>query len=155
MGCTSQGGKYGSGLIYAFDIVNETMTTLAAFDGAGGSTPQASPIQVGDTIYGIAGQAGAYGYGVVWSMELGGNSTSITVLHNFEGGKEDTATPFGPLTYNPSDNKLYGMAFTAVSQGTLHDLTATARFDLLVCRGLFMGAPLERWAGWSELLAVG
>lgn len=115
VGCTSQGGAYGSGLVYAFDIITETMTTLAAFDGAGGSTPQAPPVQVGNSLYGIAGQGGAYGFGVVWSLELGGNASKVTVLHNFEGGEEDCATPFGSPTYNPSDGKLYGMAFSSAA----------------------------------------
>jgi uncharacterized repeat protein (TIGR03803 family) len=85
--------------------------------------------QVGGSLYGMAGQGGTNGYGVVWSFELGSNATTVTVLHNFEGGKEDCATPFGALTYNPNDGKIYGMSFSSVgdkgvkgrAQDTAHD----------------------------------
>lgn len=114
VGTTSQGGSSGSGLIYAYDLPNCTMSTLASFTGPGGSTPQAPPIEVDGVLYGIAGQGGAYGYGVVWSLVSGG---TIKVLHSFQGGANDTATPFGALTFNPADGLLYGMGFTAGANG--------------------------------------
>lgn len=107
---TSQGGDAGSGVIGTFDLKTKQVKVLASFTGPGGSTPQAPPIQVGNTLYGVAGQGGAHGYGVIWSLSLSGAS-GVKVLHSFVGGKSDVATPFGALTYNPADGLLYGMAF--------------------------------------------
>lgn len=108
---TSQGGDAGSGVVGAFDLKTQQSTVLASFTGPGGSTPQGAAIQVGDTLYGTAGQGGANGYGVVWSLPVSGTG-GIKVLHSFAGGTSDVATPFGHLTYNPADGLLYGMAFS-------------------------------------------
>ncbi len=111
-GNTTQGGSYGCGIIYDYNLATGTITTLASYTGAQGSTPQAPPILVDGVLYGIAGQGGSTGYGVVWSLQPD-QPDSFTVLHTFAGGTTDTASPFGALTYNPADGLLYGMAFTA------------------------------------------
>lgn len=112
-GTTSQGGLYGSGIIYDFNLQSGEISILASFSGPVGSTPQAPPIIVGNALYGVTGQSGASGYGTVWTIPLSGGE--ITVLHSFAGGSGDVATPFGALTYNPLDKRLYGMSFTAAA----------------------------------------
>ncbi|KAI9021126.1 hypothetical protein DFJ74DRAFT_671973 [Hyaloraphidium curvatum] len=112
-GTTSQGGSAGSGVIYSVNAKTGAQAMIASFTGPGGSTPQGPPIVYNGKLYGLAGQGGANGYGIIYSLPLSGGQ--INVLHNFKGGSNDTATSFGSLLYNPKDNLLYGMGFTATS----------------------------------------
>ncbi len=115
-GTTSQGGQNGIGVVYAFSLADRKMSTLATFAGPSGSCSW-SHMLLGNTLYGLAGQGGAHGYGTIWAVDASGSST-LKVLHDFSGGPSDVATAFStPLTYNPRDGLLYGMAFTAGTNG--------------------------------------
>lgn len=110
-GTTSQGGTSGSGVIYSLAADGSTpLTAIHSFSGPNGSTPQAPPIMVDGSLFGVAGQGGANSLGVVWTAPTG--QGDISVIHDFEGGANDVATPFGALTYNLSNGLVYGMAFS-------------------------------------------
>lgn len=115
-GDTSQGGSQGSGLIFDYNLATGQITNLNSFTGKEGSTPQGPPILLNGILYGLAGQGGTSGYGVIWSLNPA-QPGSYTVLHNFAGGTNDTATPFSSLTYNPADGLLYGSAFSLAKNG--------------------------------------
>jgi uncharacterized repeat protein (TIGR03803 family) len=97
--------------IYQYDMSTGNLATIASFTGKTGTTPQAPPILVGDILYGVTGQSGANGVGTIWAFDTKNQGAGVRVLHQFEGGQTDVATPFGALTFNPKDGLLYGMAF--------------------------------------------
>lgn len=115
-GVTSQGGSSGIGIIYKVDLTqsgaSNPLTPIASFSPLAGGTPQAPPIIVGNTLFGITGQDGTHAGGTVWSFDTAAAQAKINVLHNFAPGvATDVAIPFGAVTYNPTDGLLYGMAF--------------------------------------------
>lgn len=114
-GTTSQAGSAGSGTIYQYDMTTGVLATIGSFTGKTGTTPQAPPILVGDILYGVTGQSGANGVGTIWAFDSKNHAAGVKVLHHFEGGKTDVATPFGALTFNPQDGLLYGMAFNGAA----------------------------------------
>ncbi|MGI9117786.1 MAG: choice-of-anchor tandem repeat GloVer-containing protein [Gaiellales bacterium] len=115
-GATTQAGASGLGVIYTYDLTKSAstnpLTAIASFTPATGTTSQASPIIVGDTLYGTTGQNGKRQGGTIWKFDTKTPGSKIEVLHNFApSSKSDVAIPFGALTYNPADGLLYGQAF--------------------------------------------
>lgn len=115
-GTTTQGGKTGSGHIWAYNTSTQEVTELHSFVGSEGTTPQKAPILVDGTLYGLVGQSGTNGVGSIYSQSVSGGP--FTVLHQFAGGTTDVANPYGSLTFNPNDGLLYGMGFVGGAEGT-------------------------------------
>ena len=114
-GSTTQGGKTGSGEIWAYNTATEEVTSLHSFVGPQGTTPQMAPIILNGTLYGLAGQGGANGVGAIYAQPVAGGD--VTILHQFAGGTGDVANPYGALTFNPNDGLLYGLGFGGGAEG--------------------------------------
>jgi uncharacterized repeat protein (TIGR03803 family) len=75
----------------------------AAGTNADGTSPWASPVASGQTLFGVAGGSGVNGHGTVFS--IGVTSTNLTVLHAF-GGQQEGSGPVAALAV--AGNLLYG-----------------------------------------------
>ncbi len=118
-GTTESGGSHDLGT--AFRVApGGSLTTLFHFDGSHGAFPRAAPLQiapesadepamdadedVGELIFGVAGQGGAFGYGTVYRISGVGEAE---VLFSFDATQG--RNPHGRLVLG-DDGELYGTA---------------------------------------------
>ena len=133
-GTTADGGASGDGTVFKLAKGSGTITTLASFNGANGSSPEAGLIMDSSgNLYGTTASAGASDYGTVFELAKG--SGTITTLASFNGS--NGAHPYDALLMDGSGN-LYGTTETAGASidGTVFELakgsgtiTALASFD--------------------------
>ena len=103
-GTTIEGGAYGFGTVFSFDLAG-TLTTLHHFSGADGREPNAGVIQGLDgRLYGTTTSGGALGYGTVFVMNVTGG---LTTLHHF--ALSDGGNPVNELI-QANDGAFYGAA---------------------------------------------
>jgi uncharacterized repeat protein (TIGR03803 family) len=103
-GVTYGGGKFGYGVIFAFDPDSESFTTLFSFASTNGAHPYGTLLDGGDgRLYGTTAYGGASNRGTVFSVAK--NGTGFTVLHSFNGS--NGSYPRAGLVEG-SDGKLYG-----------------------------------------------
>jgi uncharacterized repeat protein (TIGR03803 family) len=106
-GTTSQGGAYGSGVVFKLDAPGKETVLWSFTGGLDGGDPVGELIQDGaGNLYGTTEKGGAYGAGVVFKLDPAGNET---VLYSFTGGA-DGGTPVGPLVRDAAGN-LYGTTY--------------------------------------------
>jgi uncharacterized repeat protein (TIGR03803 family) len=99
-GTTDGGGSYpcngfyqGCGTVFSITM-NGTEKVLHSFgSGSDGSAPQASLIDVKNTLYGTTSSGGTYGDGTIFSITMNGTEK---VLHSFGSGS-DGSTPQASL----------------------------------------------------------
>lgn len=114
-GTTSSGGTDNAGTVFAFNISNDTSTTLYSFQDsdsyytADGSQPEGALIESGSVLYGTTAfgpyQPGVTeGNGTAFSINLSNNHEIL--MHAFAGGN-DGGNPGGALTL--SGSTLYGV----------------------------------------------
>jgi uncharacterized repeat protein (TIGR03803 family) len=130
-GVTHDGGSGGNGTVFSMNTSGTSFSILHNFtSGAGdGSTPGATMVLSGSTLYGMTSQGGSAGVGTVFRISTDG--TGFSLLHTFTGGA-DGSNPYGSLTL--SGSKLYGMAWGggSASVGTAFSLnTDGTSFSLL------------------------
>lgn len=113
-GVTSQGGTFGAGAVYKIvppsngHLVKEAL--LYSFGGS--STTGANPtgnlvFDAGGNIYGVTHAGGsANDYGVVYSLAPANPTWTETILYTF--AKASGVNPVGGLTWNHTNNNLYG-----------------------------------------------
>ena len=106
-GTTLQGGAGNSGTVFRLNADGTEFTNLHAFTGGttDGSSPFGNVVFSDGKFYGMSFSGGSNDKGVVFKMNSDGSDFSL--LHNFAGGTDDGASPFGSLTV--SGNTLYGM----------------------------------------------
>lgn len=111
-GTTSGGGSGGGGTLFAFNVANDTLTTLENFVYSGtGLVMNSSPIYAGGILYGTTNYGGAYNDGMIYSYNV--NNNSFSDVADFSG---NTAHPDnGVLDIN---QVLYGEA-----NGNIYDVS--------------------------------
>lgn len=133
-GTTFLGGTYGAGTVFKLTPQTGgawTETVLHSFNPSAGdgSNPYASVIlDKAGTLYGTTVKGGAYSNGTVFELApKAGGGWPETVLHSFNPGTGDGATPFGSLLLDKAGN-LYGTtsAGGAYQYGAAFELTETA-----------------------------
>ncbi len=120
-GTTSSGGQHGDGEIYELAFGAGTLTPLAAFSTATGTSPVGALVMdsAGD-LFGVAKSGGENSSGTVFELPAG--SGTITALASFTG-----AVPTGGLVMDSSGN-FFGITTTGggSSDGTLFELAASS-----------------------------
>ncbi|MDB5282125.1 MAG: hypothetical protein JWO06_1200 [Bacteroidota bacterium] len=111
-GTTEAGGLHktgtalqGSGIVYSYDLSNDSFTKLFDFDSTNGENPQGLMQASNNKLYGLTRQGGAYNAGVMYSYTLG---VGISKLFDFNPATNG-ALPTNCKLIQASDNKLYGM----------------------------------------------
>ena len=122
-------GGLGFGTVYRVDP-SGNLTVLYDFHGAAdGSGPQGPLVRdVDGNVFGVAQQGGAHQAGTVFKLASNG---TLTVLHNFTGGRDGKA-PQGGLLRDGAGN-LFGSAFSGgdTGNGTLFEITKAGGFRRL------------------------
>ncbi len=103
-GMTYSGGAYDRGVIFSFNISNNSYTDLFDFDSINGSYPWASLTQADNgLLYGVTSNGGVYDKGVLFSYDI--NSSSFLKHYDFDS--THGANPKRSLTQT-SNGLLYG-----------------------------------------------
>lgn len=98
-GTTESGGAHGDGTIFEISAVDQTLMTLATFNGSNGANPLAGLLLDNHgNLYGTTWRGGANGEGT--AFELSAANHTLTTIATFGGNSGDT--PEGTLT---SDGK--------------------------------------------------
>jgi len=63
------GGALSDGTVFSFNLLTDSFSTLASFDGANGANPMSDLTLIGTTLYGTTLNGGANGYGTVFSID--------------------------------------------------------------------------------------
>jgi uncharacterized repeat protein (TIGR03803 family) len=114
-GMTYNGGKYGNGVIYEFNIVGGTYDTIYSFSGSStdGANPYGALLQAKDGslfLYGMTYQGGSSGNGMLFKYNI--TTPGITDLNDFTNNEY----PYGNLIEG-SDNNFYGMTNSGGTNG--------------------------------------
>jgi uncharacterized repeat protein (TIGR03803 family) len=82
-GMTTQGGLFGYGIIFKFDISTSTFTKIHDFDSISGSYSSSTFIQaLNGKLYAITGGGGVNNLGVIFTLDI--NSNTYTYIYNFD-----------------------------------------------------------------------
>ncbi|MBI5843048.1 MAG: hypothetical protein HZB23_00090 [Deltaproteobacteria bacterium] len=106
-GLTNAGGSIGRGTAFSMNTDGSASALIHEFAGGvdDGSYPYGSLVLSGSKFFGMTRWGGDNDKGVIFSMNPDGSG--FTLLHEFAGGSNDGAEPFGtPIV---SGGKLYGM----------------------------------------------
>ena len=114
-GVTAQGGASSVGALFKVGTDGNGFALVHSFAGgaADGSTPKATPLLAGTTLYGTTSGGGPGGSGTVYKVGTDGNG--FTLLHSFAGGATDGSLAFRSLIL--SGTTLYGMTLTGGASG--------------------------------------
>ena len=126
-GAAAQGGKFGSGTLFAVNTNSSGFTNLYTFTATSGSpltngdgaSPRGSLIASGGTLYGTAYNGGRFGSGTLFA--IGTNGTGFTNLYTFTANStapytnSDGSHPNAALLL--SGNTLYGTAYNGGDPG--------------------------------------
>ncbi len=132
-GMTYDGGSYGDGVLFRYNILSGKDTVLLNFNGTNGKNPRYghlvySPIT--GIIYGMTYAGGKSGYGVLFSFDPVTGKDSVLI--NFNGA--NGANPYSGLTYNAKNGLLYGMtnAGGSSNDGVLFSYNITTGKDSML-----------------------
>ncbi|MBL0343105.1 MAG: hypothetical protein IPP71_20900 [Bacteroidetes bacterium] len=104
-GMTYNGGTINGGVLFSFDLSNNTYTKLIDFTGSNGKNPSGTLLQFSNgLLYGLTKYGGANNSGILFSYDI--SNSSFSSILNFIGTNGDR--PCGSLSY-ASDGKMYGM----------------------------------------------
>jgi uncharacterized repeat protein (TIGR03803 family) len=111
-GLTTNGGQFGFGTIFSFELTQKTFTVLHSFGPTtthDGLSPFGSLMLNGTTLYGTTRAGGTFGNGTVFQISTDG--TGYTRVHDFQGGTADGANPIdNVILLNIGNvNTLFGM----------------------------------------------
>ena len=87
-GCTTQGGiNNNKGVIFKYQISNNTMTKLHDFDTPTGASPYGNVMMASDgNLYGMTASGGANSLGVIYKFDLTTNTYSVIYTGSFATG---------------------------------------------------------------------
>jgi uncharacterized repeat protein (TIGR03803 family) len=102
-GSTSGENLNNSGVLFSFNITNQTESTIFSFDYSDGVSAS-SLLDVNGILYGMTSGGGMYGDGTIFRFDPSTNTE--TVLHSFHENGKDGWYPTGGLIY--AKGKLYG-----------------------------------------------
>ena len=112
-GTTNSGGSDNKGTVFEIAKGNNSVTTLASFNGANGSVPFSGvTLDANGNLYGTTYSEGAGGYGTVYEIAKGSNTLTTLANFNFANG----ARPYGGVTLDSNGN-LYGTTVVGGSGG--------------------------------------
>jgi len=108
-GMAQYGGTTDKGTVFKIDLDGNGFTVLHSFAGGvdDGASPQGDLLLVDSTLYGLTQQGGDSGGGVLFKINT--DSSGFGLLHEFSGGVNDGAYPYGSLTL--AEGALYGMTY--------------------------------------------
>ena len=124
-GTVSEGGIYGYGAIFKFDLNTSTFSLVYSFNGADGGTPFAGLTRdSAGNLYGTT-YYGGNGDGVVFKLQADG---TYTVLHYFGGGASgDGYAPYAGVIVDGQGN-VYGTTEyggnTSCNCGVVYEISA-------------------------------
>jgi uncharacterized repeat protein (TIGR03803 family) len=131
IGMTSRGGTNHLGTIYAMNDDGSGFHVLYSFAQATGSRPRGALLIHDGALYGMTPQGGTAGDGAIFRFDLG--TGQYVVLHQFQGGSGDGATPdHGALIARGSE--LFGLTSKGgpANDGVLFRIdTSGANFQVL------------------------
>lgn len=119
-GITSTGGNGGGGIIYKYNISNNSFTTVHHFVFGTGFLAYGSLVEYNGLLYGMAFGGGTLGYGVIFSFNPANND--YQVLYNFNG--TSGSAPWGTMTIGPN-----GVFYSNTTQGGINNKGVIFRFD--------------------------
>jgi uncharacterized repeat protein (TIGR03803 family) len=116
-----------------------------------GSTPYASLILSGSTLYGMTHDGGDNGRGTIFKIQMDG--TNFSLLHEFAGGIDDGAWPKGSLVI--SGSTLYGMTDQGgdSNSGTIFKIETNGNGFALLHE--FADGPDNGEGPWGSLILSG
>jgi uncharacterized repeat protein (TIGR03803 family) len=117
-GTTIDGGAYGQGTVFSFDVIRGTEKILYSFrGGSDGAHPSASLINALGTLYGTTESGGSTanggGQGTLFSLDP--TTGAEKVLHSFPSNPTDGTVPKAGLWY--IFGRLYGTTYSGGSFG--------------------------------------
>ncbi len=162
-GTTDRGGDYNYGTIYSIQTDGNNFSLLHEFAGSPneGSYPKGNLLYSEGKLYGTTNSGGnatgyGYGYGTIFSIDTDG--TNHVLLHEFGGGNNDGAYPYGGLVIdsgtlygltNSGGDSGYGTIFSIDTNGTnftlLHEFAGgnddgnSPKDSLLLSNGTLFG----------------
>lgn len=114
-GVTWAGGLNNAGIIFSFDLINNTLTKLHDFDIVDGGFPVSKLLLTqDDKLYGMTSKGGDFNLGVIFRYDINTNSYSKILDFNSDNG----ASPVRNSLTQASNGDLYGMTF----QGGINNL---------------------------------
>ncbi len=114
-GMTNQGGSFGYGVIFEYDVTGNTYTKKIDFTGLNGSYPYGDLTQASNgKLLGMASSGGANSSGVIFEYDPDLNT--VTVKHNFLSASTGS-NPQGTLT-EVAPGALFGMSAMGGSQSS-------------------------------------
>ena len=114
-GMTSADGANYKGVLFEYDILNDTLIKKVDFNGTNGDSPEGSLIQATNgKFYAMTPNGGANNKGVLFEYDLT-NGTLVTVKTNFDGNNGHS--PKGSLVQT-TNGKLYGMTIEGGQSGS-------------------------------------
>src|SRR5262249_32275419 len=135
-GTTSAGGPNGHGTVFEVAAGSGSITTLASFNGANGSTPGAGLIEDSrGNLFGTTFGGGTSGDGTVFEVMAG--SGTITTLASFNGA--NGANPLGGLIEDSSGN-LFGTTSGGITNGAGTVFEVAAGSGAITTLAAFNGA---------------
>lgn len=112
-GLTQGGGANGQGVIFSFDITNNTYADIQDFDATHGSVPYGSVIQATDgKLYGLTSTGGYTNQGIIFSYDIG--TSNLVDLYDF-----NSTSGYGPQKslMEASTGKLFGTTLFGGADG--------------------------------------
>jgi len=148
-GTTPDGGKFGSGVVFAVSTNGSGFTNLHSFSPVKsytnneGSAPSGPLLLNSGTLYGATGHGGPASEGTLFSMAT--NGSAFSVLHQFsaisETGNADGGNPHGGLIL--LDNMLYGTASQGGDSGAGTVFTLSTAGSSFTVLHSFSAAPYD------------
>ncbi|MEM8509793.1 MAG: BspA family leucine-rich repeat surface protein [Bacteroidota bacterium] len=137
-GMTDQGGTFGLGVLFEYDIATNTYTKKLDFDGTNGGNPRGSLIEASNgRLYGMTFQGGVNNGGVLFEFDPTTDTYAKKLDFNFTNGQQ----PSGSLV-EASNGKLYGMTQRggSANRGVLFEYDAltdiySKRLDFIFTNG--------------------
>jgi len=132
-GTTYNGGAFGYGMVFKFDLQNETESVLHSFNSAfptlDGSYPYAGLVLRHGIFFGTTTLGGASNFGTVFSITPDG---TYGLLHSFKGGSQDGQSPSGGVVFDTNEN-LYGTTYLGGNHngGTVFVIPAVGKETVL------------------------
>jgi uncharacterized repeat protein (TIGR03803 family) len=126
-GTSQGGGAFGLGTVWEYSTANNTLMTLASFNGSNGSLPFNSGVTMDGSgnLYGTTAEGGTFDNGVLW--EYNTSSNTLTDLVNFNDLAPTLgAFPYAGVTFDGHDT-LYG----TTEAGGLFNEGTVWKYDLL------------------------
>src|SRR5262249_5673014 len=120
-GMTSLGGTHNKGTLFKVDTDGKHFKVLFSFHNKTGFDPHGTPTLANGHLYGLTrqgGGSGGKGFGTLFDYNLG--KKQFKVLHTFQGGTMDGATPFHGEVLVIGAN-LYGLTSAGGSTATATD----------------------------------